>query len=118
MSTMYSKSDVNRPSTYEERELWFKEFPISAEGIPVNDHVRGLIQFLFRHAREWWKVEDLASRLHMHRDHVSSICRSLFMLELLDQDYEAGSMFRYRLGTPNLEIQTKLETALLPQDID
>lgn len=72
-----------------------------------------LISHLFRNHNRAEHVEQIAAQLALHPELVYIMCRHLELVELVVQEPPASRRFRYDVRSPNVEVQAKVEAALL-----
>jgi hypothetical protein len=98
---------------YSTRKKWFHFFPIDGDGLPTSDAAHQLIRYLFINSRQSHRPETLARKLMLHPELVRCMCRQLETVDVVVQEPAGSGLYRYALHSPNVEVQRKLEVALL-----
>ena len=79
------------------REKWFRHFSLDGDGIPTSA----------------LSADELSSRLGAHPELIASMCRSLEFTDLVIEEPKYSRHYCYNLHTGNLDLQVKVEVALV-----
>lgn len=104
---------IDSPVPYSTWRNWFFYFPVDGEGIPTSDAAYQVLQHLFAGRHQTHTPEEIGEKLLLHRELVRCMCRQFEVVDLVTQEPAGSGRYRYRLDSENVELQRKVEIALL-----
>ena len=96
-----------------QRVTWVTSFPLDGDGNPTSDAAYNLLAWLLRHSHQSYRVDVLATILHLPQELLGIMCEQLRQLDLLLETPPYSQCYRYNVNCWHVEQQAQVERALL-----